>query len=101
MSEALGVRELTAGYGRTEVLHAASLAVGRGEIVALIGANGAGKSTLLNAVVGAVRIWSGSILLHGIEIAGQQPDAVVRRGLALVPPRPAALRGERGAGELR
>ena len=87
MSEALGVRELTAGYGRTEVLHAASLAVGRGEIVALIGANGAGKSTLLNAVVGAVRIWSGSILLHGIEIAGQQPDAVVRRGLALVPER--------------
>lgn len=87
MSETLLLREVTAGYGRTEVLHAVSLAVGKGEVVALIGANGAGKSTLLNTVVGAVRTWSGAILLGGVEIGGLPPEAIVRRGLALVPER--------------
>ena len=46
------VEGLRAGHGRIEVLHGIDLAVGRGEIVALIGANGAGKSTALAVISG-------------------------------------------------
>lgn len=87
MSTALAVDNLGTGYGRIEVLRSVSLTVAQGEVVALVGANGAGKSTLLNTLIGAVRPWSGSIALDGVEITGFQPEAVVPRGLALVPER--------------
>ncbi len=87
MSVALTVDNLSTGYGRIEVLRAVSLTVARGEVVALVGANGAGKSTLLNTLIGAVRPWSGAIALDGAGITGLQPEAVVSRGLALVPER--------------
>jgi branched-chain amino acid transport system ATP-binding protein len=59
--------------------------VERGEIVALIGANGAGKTTLLRAVAGLVRPRGGRVLLDGREVQGLPPQAIVRRGLSLVP----------------
>ena len=51
----LEVRSLRAGYGAIEVLRGVDLAVGAGEIVALLGSNGAGKSTLNNNVSGIFR----------------------------------------------
>jgi branched-chain amino acid transport system ATP-binding protein len=83
----LRLERLSSGYGASPVLREVSLEVGRGEIVALIGANGAGKSTLLNTVMGLVRAWSGSIRFDGTEIAGLGTPAIVRRGLAQVPER--------------
>ncbi|MDP4725928.1 MAG: ATP-binding cassette domain-containing protein, partial [Desulfobacterales bacterium] len=43
----LEVRNLSVSYGKHRALHGASLRVGKGEIVVILGANGAGKSTLL------------------------------------------------------
>eukprot|EP01032_Pedospumella_encystans_P001795 gene1795-2108_t len=44
--------EIGGGYGKTSIVERASLSVGRGEIVALLGRNGVGKSTLMRLLVG-------------------------------------------------
>ena len=87
MSASLELDRIASGYGRTPVLHAVSLAVRAGEIVALIGANGAGKSTLLNTVMGLVPLSGGDIRLDGRSIARLPTAAIVRAGLAQVPER--------------
>ena len=54
------VRDLSAAYGQSQVLHGIDLSVGRGEIVVLVGRNGMGKSTLMKSLIGlhAVALWS-------------------------------------------
>jgi branched-chain amino acid transport system ATP-binding protein len=81
----LELKALRAGYGHAEVLHGVDLSVAPGELVALIGANGAGKSTLLKAVVGLVRVRSGSVTWDGASLTAARPERLVRDGLALVP----------------
>jgi len=83
----LQLERVSSGYGRSPVLHEASLEVRAGEIVALIGANGAGKSTLLNTVMGLVRRTRGSIRFEGREIGALATPGIVRAGLAQVPER--------------
>ena len=61
----LAVSGLHAGYGATEILRGVDLAVGQGEIVAVLGANGAGKSTLNRTISGVVRPGSGAIRFDG------------------------------------
>jgi branched-chain amino acid transport system ATP-binding protein len=87
MSALLELEGVVSGYGRTQVLHEASLDVREGEIVALIGANGAGKSTLLNTVMGLVPVTAGDIRLDGASVRRQSTAALVRRGLVQVPER--------------
>lgn len=81
----LEIRGLRAGYGEVEVLRGIQLDVGRGEIVALLGANGAGKSTLNNNLSGLYRPWAGDIAFLGQTIAGARPDRIVEAGLIQVP----------------
>jgi len=85
MSVLLEVRQLRAGYGRAEVLRGIDLAVGRGEIVALLGSNGAGKSTLNNTVCGIVPAWSGQVVLDGRDLTRAHYREIVRAGLIQVP----------------
>ncbi|HKV84290.1 MAG TPA: ABC transporter ATP-binding protein [Ktedonobacterales bacterium] len=81
----LSVRNVSAGYGDTQVLWDISLELRPGEVVALVGANGAGKSTLLAVLSGLVRAWSGSIELGDHNITRMPAERIVRRGLAHVP----------------
>jgi branched-chain amino acid transport system ATP-binding protein len=81
----LSVEELSVRYGRITAVHDVSLEVGEGEAVGLIGPNGAGKSSTLAAIVGLVRPARGRIRLEGIDVGGQAPERIVRRGVALVP----------------
>ncbi|MET3915513.1 branched-chain amino acid transport system ATP-binding protein [Variovorax sp. OAS795] len=83
-SAALEVRGLFAGYGRIEALHGIDLRLGRGELVALIGANGAGKTTLLRALSGLIKPSAGSVSLFGREIGRESADSRVRAGLSQV-----------------
>lgn len=83
-SAALEVRGLFAGYGRIEALHGIDLRLGRGELVALIGANGAGKTTLLRALSGLIKASTGSVTLFGRDIGRESADARVRAGLSQV-----------------
>ena len=66
----LELRNISAGYGATEVLHGLSLTAEEGKITTLIGGNGAGKSTLLNAVAGVWPVDGGSIVIDGNDITG-------------------------------
>ena len=81
----LKIENLTARYGNIEVLHGISMEVGKGEIVALIGANGAGKSTLLKSIMGLVPPSAGRIEFEGKTIEQHTPEKVVRLGLVLSP----------------
>jgi branched-chain amino acid transport system ATP-binding protein len=57
------------------------LAVRRGSVHALIGPNGAGKTTVFNLLTGFVRPTAGRIAFNGIDITGEPPVQVARRGM--------------------
>ncbi|AVO42393.1 ABC transporter ATP-binding protein [Simplicispira suum] len=66
-----------------------SLAVSRGQSVALLGANGAGKSTTLKAISGLIhgqygKVASGSVEFEGKSLVGMAPDEVVASGVSHV-----------------
>ena len=82
---ALELRDLSVRYGAVEAVRKLSLVAERGEVVGLIGPNGAGKSSTLHAIMGAVRAAAGEILVNGDSVRGRRPEAVARRGIALVP----------------
>ena len=81
----LDARNLDLRYGRVQVLFDVSIAVGRGEFVALLGTNGAGKSTFLKAVSNISPISAGEVWFEGENITGLPPDEITARGLAHVP----------------
>jgi branched-chain amino acid transport system ATP-binding protein len=81
----LEVKGLAAGYGGIEVIRGIDLTVGRGEIVACIGANGAGKTTTLRAITGVIKATSGTVVFDGHDIARKTPESIVRKGLLHIP----------------
>jgi branched-chain amino acid transport system ATP-binding protein len=81
----LEVAELACAYNGAAVVRGVSFHVGRGEIVALLGANGAGKTTTVKAIAGVLRPSAGCIRFDGQPIEGQPGHVVVRRGITLVP----------------
>ena len=76
---------IVAGYGQTEILHGVSITVDQGEVVTIIGPNGCGKSTLMKAIVGLVRVRTGSVTFQGADISSRPPEQIVRAGLCYVP----------------
>jgi len=72
-------------YGAIAAVKGVDITVEEGEVVTLIGANGAGKSTTLNAIAGAVPPRSGNIKLYGQDVTGIGAEAMVERGVVLVP----------------
>ena len=81
----LRLSDLTVHYGRIAAVQGLSLEVGEGELVGLVGHNGAGKSTTLWTITGVLRPSSGAVTFQGRSLVGLSPDAILRRGIALVP----------------
>ena len=65
----IAVVDLRKSFGTQKVLNGISLAVKRGETLAVLGRSGTGKSVLLRLIIGLEKPDSGSILLHGQDIA--------------------------------
>lgn len=65
MDAVIQVEKLTIGYGTRSVLKDVSFALGKGEIVGIIGCNGAGKSTLLKTIRGMLPKQSGTVSYFG------------------------------------
>lgn len=84
-SEILKLENLETYYGRVMAIRGVSLTVDEGKIVTVMGSNGAGKTTILKTISGALSPFKGSVKLLGEEIAGLDPDAVARKGLAHAP----------------
>jgi branched-chain amino acid transport system ATP-binding protein len=84
-SPLLRVEKLRAGYGRIDVLHDVSLAVGPGEVVAVIGANGAGKTTLLMSISRVARSSAAELAFDGQNLLGRKAHEVVKLGAAQSP----------------
>ncbi|WP_030604846.1 metal ABC transporter ATP-binding protein [Streptomyces achromogenes] len=61
----IALRQVTAELAARPVLRGVDLTVGRGEVVALLGANGSGKSTAIRAIIGQVPVSGGTVELFG------------------------------------
>lgn len=81
----LEVTDLSVCYGIVPAINHVSFRVEKGTIATIVGSNGAGKSTIMKALTGLVRLSQGGIRLFGEDITGMAPDALVARGLVLVP----------------
>src|ERR1700680_948888 len=98
---ALAVEELVAGYAGVIALNGVSISAGTAAITAVLGANGAGKTTLLRAVSGMIRPRRGRVLLDGADLAGRNPEQMVRAGVAHVPEGPGVVGAATRGGDLR
>src|SRR5262245_41500864 len=81
----LQVKNLSAAYGQSEVLHGIDFEVQPGEIIALVGRNGMGKSTLMKSLIGVMPARSGQIVVDGTDVVSLPSHQRVARGLAYVP----------------
>ena len=77
---------MTASYGEgPDIISSCSITANRGEIVAILGPNGAGKSTAMKAMLGLLKLKSGSVTLNGENISKINPQDRVKKGISFVP----------------
>ena len=81
----LDIRDLDAGYGRSQVLFGVNLSVPWRGGVAILGRNGAGKTTLMKAIVGELPLLGGSVNLDGRGVGQLPTEQRIRLGLGYVP----------------
>jgi len=74
MTPYLSIESLSVSYGGTRVLDRVSLAVARGEMIALLGSSGCGKTTLLRSIAGFVIPDEGTIRVGGDDITRLPPE---------------------------
>jgi branched-chain amino acid transport system ATP-binding protein len=79
--------DLHSFYGEAHVVCGASLTVGAGEVVALLGRNGMGKTTLIRSVMGLTPpvVRAGDVRWRGETLLGLRPHAIATRRIAIVP----------------
>jgi len=81
----LELRDVVCCYGQVTALKGVSLTVGKGQLVALIGANGAGKTTTLKAISGLLHPTAGTIVFDGHDITHASARTILALGLAHCP----------------
>ena len=77
----LETRGLAKEFRGFSAVQGIDLKIRRGTIHALIGPNGAGKTTVFNLLTKFLEPSAGQILYAGVDITGETPAAVARRGM--------------------
>jgi len=85
VSDFLQIENLTAGYNDAVVLNNLTVAVERGQSLAILGRNGVGKTTLLETLMGNTTVKRGSIRWLGEDITRLRSADRARRGIGWVP----------------
>jgi branched-chain amino acid transport system ATP-binding protein len=85
VSDILSIEHLDARHGLLQAVRGVSFSVGKGEIIAFVGANGAGKTTLFRTIAGAHQPAGGRIRFDEADITALPPYERVKLGIALVP----------------
>ena len=85
MPSILTMKNIIAGYGDVAVVHNVSIAVDKGEIVAIVGPNGSGKSTLLKCLLGFARLFQGQVFYQGRDVTGVASYRLINQGIGYVP----------------
>ena len=78
----LEVKNIKASFGETSILNGISFSCDR--TAGIIGPNGSGKTTLFNVISGFTPATAGSVLINGIDVSRQSPDARARSGLSRI-----------------
>ncbi|MEM7800954.1 MAG: ABC transporter ATP-binding protein [Chloroflexota bacterium] len=81
----LEIKNLSASYGDTKVIHHIDMTLSEGKITALLGRNGAGKSTLVKTIIGLLASQSGQIEFGGKSITGKKAAEIARLGIGYMP----------------
>jgi branched-chain amino acid transport system ATP-binding protein len=81
----LELHDVVCRYGQVTAVKGISLTVGRGQLVALIGANGAGKTTTLRAISGLLPVAGGKIIFDGNDITTASARRILSLGIAHCP----------------
>jgi ribose transport system ATP-binding protein len=80
----LALSQITKSFPGVRALRDVGMAVGRGQVHALLGENGAGKSTLLKILGGTLRPDSGSVRIDGLPVHIDSPSAARRSGIMMI-----------------
>ena len=67
------IRGLSCGYEKQRVLNGVNLEILRGDFVGLLGPSGSGKTTLLRAMLGAVDVYEGEVVVDGVRASDGRP----------------------------
>jgi branched-chain amino acid transport system ATP-binding protein len=81
----LDLKNVSAAYGRIQILHEVSLHVNEKEVVCIIGPNGAGKSTTFKVIMGFIDYLGGDMVFNNQNLVGSRPDQILGLGLGYVP----------------
>lgn len=76
------VSGLTMRFGGLTALDGLNLAIGKGEVLGLLGPNGSGKTTFFNVLTGLYKASEGAVIFDGKEVIGQTPQEIYRSGVA-------------------
>lgn len=81
---ALSIKDLRQSYGNARILHGISLTIDNGPL-SIIGRNGMGKTTLCQAIMGLLRVDTGSVQIFGQDMTGKAPHTIAAQGVGYVP----------------
>jgi branched-chain amino acid transport system ATP-binding protein len=81
----LSVENVSAGYGKLQILSDVSITAEESKVTVVVGPNGSGKSTLLKTIAGLTTIYSGKVAFEGQTVSTLPSHLIARAGIAYLP----------------
>ena len=81
----LTVSDISASYGRIQILNDINFDVKDNEVIGILGQNGMGKTTLMKTLMGIIPAKSGQVIYHDLNITRDPPHVRAKKGIGYVP----------------